>query len=818
MTERVATPEGARYKAQYIRERSLQLLDYDSIRNNLSQKTTFYRSVELVGAMKPSYLINEVEILQSETSEARYLLNVSSNLSLGGVVDISDPVRRSDLGGILTGQELLEIASSIDSFSNLRRLVIEHSDNATLLGEIARNIADLSYLSHAIKSKVAPNGLVVDAATPTLGILRRQVRDAYTRVTNALDNVIRDSDLDGVIQDDVISVRGDRLVVQVKSNLRGRVPGVVHDASNTGATLFIEPFTTVNLCNSWRELVLEEEREVARVLRDISAQAGSLSQEITDSIEAASELDFILARARLSESLASPDPALTAVHKTSCEELSVKLSTNRNLNLIEARHPLLPEDAVPLSIDVGPNWCVLVITGPNTGGKTVALKTIGLLAAMQQSGIHLPARHGSTLPVFDGIFADIGDQQSIEGSVSTFSSHIRALNDIILNSTDESLVLLDELGSSTNPEEGAAIACAVLEQLGDDGITAVATTHHQSVAATAEASSSMSNASFHLDPVTFRPTYKISIGVPGRSYAMEVASRLGLPDSLLQRAERNLSPDYKRVNKWLTEMNRDREELSSILSDTRTYRVEAKSIRNRLELELNYLLDKRDEIVEAVRREAETKYQHVKDLLSRTESALSWSRYSNSVSGPVENSNLEIEEIKADMEGIEIPEPHTLRSTPESIKPGDTVFVRGLGLTGIVHRLEPGDRDAEIRVGTIRINIETSRLSRIDEEDLPDDGPDEKVTLVPKSLIARSPETQLDIRGLRADPAIELVETFLDSSVKDGLSKVRIIHGKGTGALRHAIRQNLKGHPLVNDFGSETDSRGGDGATYVILN
>jgi DNA mismatch repair protein MutS2 len=488
------------------------------------------------------------------------------------------------------------------------------------------------------------------------------------------------------------------------------------------------------------------------------------------------------------------------------------------LNLIEARHPLLPADAVPLSIDVGPNWSVLVITGPNTGGKTVALKTIGLLAAMQQSGIHLPARHGSTLPVFDGIFADIGDQQSIEGSISTFSSHIRALNDIILNSTDESLVLLDELGSSTNPEEGAAIACAVLEQLGDDGITAVATTHHQSVAATAEASGSMSNASFHLDPVTFRPTYKISIGIPGRSYAMEVASRLGLPDSVLQRAERNLSPDYKRVNKWLTEMNRDREELSSILSDTRTYREEAKSIRNRLELELHYLLDKRDEIVEAIRREAETKYQHVKDLLSRAESALSWSRYSNNASGPVENSNLGIEELKADMEGIEIPEPHTLRSIPESIKPGDTVFVRGLGLTGIVHRLDPGDRHAEIRVGTIRMNIETARLSLIGEEDLPDNVPDEKATFVPKSLIARNPETQLDIRGLRSDPAIELVETFLDSSVKDGLSKVRIIHGKGTGALRHAIRQNLKGHPLVNDFGSETDSMGGDGATYVILN
>ena len=487
----------------------------------ISDSATFYKSKVKADSMQPAYEETIVQTLIKETSEGRYILSNVSNYGLGNLRNISDHVRRADLGGILSGQELIEIASNIDTFTNLRGSLLEHSDEAMLLASRARIMSDLSYLSHSISTTVSPNGLVKDTASPSLGILRRQVRDSYTRVTTALQHIIRESEMEGSIQDDVISVRGDRLVVQVKSNMRSRIPGVVHDASNTGMTLFIEPFSTVNLCNSWRELALEEDREVARILRDLSAQVGSLSAEISDTTDMVADIDFILAKSRYSNSLGAPDPIRDAITQQTDQLSNMPSGQSRQveIKLNNARHPLIGNEMVPLNLEIGPNWNVLVITGPNTGGKTVALKTVGLLSAMQQCGIHIPADLGSSLPIFDAIFADIGDQQSIETSVSTFSSHIRSLSEMLTYSTEKSLVLLDEIGASTDPDEGAAIAAAVLDDLGEKNIFTVATTHHRSVAATAESNPNMSNASFHLDPETLKPTYRISIGIPGRSYA-----------------------------------------------------------------------------------------------------------------------------------------------------------------------------------------------------------------------------------------------------------------------------------------------------------
>ena len=534
------------YQHEYLRDRSLRLLDFESVRSNISDSATFYKSKVKADSMQPAYEETIVQTLIKETSEGRYILSNVSNYGLGNLRNISDHVRRADLGGILSGQELIEIASNIDTFTNLRGSLLEHSDEAMLLASRARIMSDLSYLSHSISTTVSPNGLVKDTASPSLGILRRQVRDSYTRVTTALQHIIRESEMEGSIQDDVISVRGDRLVVQVKSNMRSRIPGVVHDASNTGMTLFIEPFSTVNLCNSWRELALEEDREVARILRDLSAQVGSLSAEISDTTDMVADIDFILAKSRYSNSLGAPDTIRDAITQQTDQLSNMPSGQSRQveIKLNNARHPLIGNEMVPLNLEIGPNWNVLVITGPNTGGKTVALKTVGLLSAMQQCGIHIPADLGSSLPIFDAIFADIGDQQSIETSVSTFSSHIRSLSEMLTYSTEKSLVLLDEIGASTDPDEGAAIAAAVLDDLGEKNIFTVATTHHRSVAATAESNPNMSNASFHLDPETLKPTYRISIGIPGRSYAMAVASRLGLPKRILQSAEKNLSPQY----------------------------------------------------------------------------------------------------------------------------------------------------------------------------------------------------------------------------------------------------------------------------------
>tara|TARA_B100001750_G_scaffold247181_1_gene272062 strand:- start:4772 stop:7228 length:2457 start_codon:yes stop_codon:yes gene_type:complete len=810
------------YQHEYLRDRSLRLLDFESVRSNISDSATFYKSKVKADSMQPAYEETIVQTLIKETSEGRYILSNVSNYGLGNLRNISDHVRRADLGGILSGQELIEIASNIDTFTNLRGSLLEHSDEAMLLASRARIMSDLSYLSHSISTTVSPNGLVKDTASPSLGILRRQVRDSYTRVTTALQHIIRESEMEGSIQDDVISVRGDRLVVQVKSNMRSRIPGVVHDASNTGMTLFIEPFSTVNLCNSWRELALEEDREVARILRDLSAQVGSLSAEISDTTDMVADIDFILAKSRYSNSLGAPDPIRDAITQQTDQLSNMPSGQSRQveIKLNNARHPLIGNEMVPLNLEIGPNWNVLVITGPNTGGKTVALKTVGLLSAMQQCGIHIPADLGSSLPIFDAIFADIGDQQSIETSVSTFSSHIRSLSEMLTYSTEKSLVLLDEIGASTDPDEGAAIAAAVLDDLGEKNIFTVATTHHRSVAATAESNPNMSNASFHLDPETLKPTYRISIGIPGRSYAMAVASRLGLPKRILQSAEKNLSPQYIQMGKWLSDISNEREQVSKVLSEANKNLSETRSLRAKLQQEIEYLIERRAEIIESVRAKAESNFSTIQNLLSRAESALSWARHGNSESSQSVDNEIDI--IQGELQEINIPTPRTEEKVIDLLSTGDLVHVSGLSLSGTLTKLDSESNSAEILVGSMRLNVEADKLLKTSVS--PEPNTDSHYSASDTKVNRTSPRSLdpikdvLDVRGLRSDPALDMLEVFLDSSVRDGLSKVTVIHGKGTGALRNALRENLMNHPLVSSFGSEKDSLGGDGATYIILN
>ena len=810
------------YQHEYLRDRSLRLLDFESVRSNISDSATFYKSKVKADSMQPAYEETIVQTLIKETSEGRYILSNVSNYGLGNLRNISDHVRRADLGGILSGQELIEIASNIDTFTNLRGSLLEHSDEAMLLASRARIMSDLSYLSHSISTTVSPNGLVKDTASPSLGILRRQVRDSYTRVTTALQHIIRESEMEGSIQDDVISVRGDRLVVQVKSNMRSRIPGVVHDASNTGMTLFIEPFSTVNLCNSWRELALEEDREVARILRDLSAQVGSLSAEISDTTDMVADIDFILAKSRYSNSLGAPDPIRDAITQQTDQLSNMPSGQSRQveIKLNNARHPLIGNEMVPLNLEIGPNWNVLVITGPNTGGKTVALKTVGLLSAMQQCGIHIPADLGSSLPIFDAIFADIGDQQSIETSVSTFSSHIRSLSEMLTYSTEKSLVLLDEIGASTDPDEGAAIAAAVLDDLGEKNIFTVATTHHRSVAATAESNPNMSNASFHLDPETLKPTYRISIGIPGRSYAMAVASRLGLPKRILQSAEKNLSPQYIQMGKWLSDISNEREQVSKVLSEANKNLSETRSLRAKLQQEIEYLIERRAEIIESVRAKAESNFSTIQNLLSRAESALSWARHGNRESSQSVDNEIDI--IQGELQEIDIPTPRTEEKVIDLLSTGDLVHVSGLSLSGTLTKLDSETNSAEILVGSMRLNVEADKLLKTSVS--PEPNTDSHYSASDTKVNRTSPRSLdpikdvLDVRGLRSDPALDMLEVFLDSSVRDGLSKVTVIHGKGTGALRNALRENLMNHPLVSSFGSEKDSLGGDGATYIILN
>ena len=806
---RRSTESDQSFRKKQILSRSLGLLDYGFVKQELADFCTFSGSRKIANEMVPSYSQSIVSRLQIETEEGVRLVSNAGSFSLAGIKDHGDSIKIADLGGILTGQEFLIIANTIEALSNARGTLVEHQEELPVLLELAREIPDLSYLAYSITSKIAANGQVLDSATPNLGNIRRQVRESYSRVTGALESIISESETSGTIQDDVISVRGDRLVVQVKSNMRSRVPGIVHDASNTGMTLFIEPFKTVSLCNSWREFTLEEEREVQKVLQDLSSQVGVLSDEINSAITSAANLDFVIAKSKYSISLNGLETN---------DEVTRDSRQKEAINLIDARHPILGTDAVPLSLKMSQNWTVLVITGPNTGGKTVAIKTVGLLAAMNQSGIQIPAAVGSGLPIFDGIYADIGDHQSITNSVSTFSSHIKNLNDILDNCSSHSLLLLDEVGSSTDPEEGSAIAKAVLEYLAENKIQTLITTHHNTVTLMAESDDRMRNASFQLDPKNLKPTYKMVLGLPGQSYAMAVATRLGLKDEIVKKADKYLSAEFKEISDWITRVTDEKNRISETMGEIESQYKEVESIRSQLNEQIDYLIQNRQRILDSIHHTAEEKYKDIETLLKKAQMAYSWVKHtqesSDSIKQNIDKTEKEFESLRIDK-----PESTTQKHNYKEFHTGDTVTVRGLHLTGVLTKYNQLTQIAELKIGNLRMDVDISRLNKDTPEYNSDSSTETTILSHNTTLIEQiSYSNKIDIRGMRAEPSLQIMENFLDESLKNGLSKVFIVHGKGTGALRKAVRESLEGHPLVNSFGSEPDALGEDGATYVVLN
>ncbi len=816
----------ANAERQSLRDRAQTLLEFNVIRERVADRATYFPARQLALALQPSYDEYEVALLQQETAEGRTVLDQAGEVNMYSPSDISESVVRASLGGILTGTELLAVAQTVDVQAGARRGILAVRQHAPMLADIAESIPDLSELSRQIRARIGDRGEVRDDATHTLRALRSQIRQAYRRVTDSLNSLIQSSQPDNVLQDNVISIRNDRLVVQVKAEMRSRVPGIIHDASNTGATLFIEPFSTVEIGNTWREFTLAEEREIRKVLRDISILIGELAQDIQRGSELTAHLDLVLARARYSYSIRgvmplSPEYNAQAhsVHETINETINPDSSNNNidaptsddmTLRLINARHPLLGRDAVPVNVSVGPDWSVLVVTGPNTGGKTVAMKTVGLLALMHQAGLQIPADEGSILPTFEGVYADVGDQQSIEQSVSTFSSHMRSVIDILAQASSKSLVLLDELGTSTDAEEGSALARAILEHLAENRVSTIVTTHHRSVAAHAETSPGMMNASVQLDADSLTPTYHLTLGIPGRSYAMAIAARLGLPEHIMQNAQAAIEPQYLRFEDWLTELQRERNQLQTALLEAEQSRAKADAMRQQLEEQIEYLTIHRDDILDSVRRSTLAQYDETQRKLKAAEAALSWGSPTGASTATTQEDIRRLRnQVLAERASLLPAAP--AREPKRELTVGDKVYVRGLNLGGILISLPENGGDAEVGIGNIRIQVQPSRLSLIEQQ------PEQPKTQMSIKTGPMLGSNELDIRGMRAEEAIVQVEQFLDKAVRDGFESVRIIHGKGKGILRNVTREHLSRHPLASSYEAETRERGGDGATLVQL-
>ena len=802
----IVSTHGQKTPVDLIRRKSLDALDYSDVRAAVVAHTTFPLAEELVRAIAPVYTGREVEELQRETRDGVAYLEESGDPDLSTNVDATEAVDRAGLGGVLTGKELLDVADSLEVLGRARTAFARNTASAPVLAEIASGIPDLLEVQRQVRAKIGIRGEVLDSATPTLGALRRSVRASYQRAVEALERVMRSPVGEDALQDHVISVRSDRLVLQVRTELRHKVPGIVHDVSRTDATLFIEPFATVDACNTWRELSLEEDQETRRVLMELSELVGAVADDIRVGMRLTARLDFIMARARYSARLngvpvrvGDDDEALLVIQ------------------LVDARHPLLGDDAVPVSVGIGAESSVLVITGPNTGGKTVAMKTVGLLALMHQSGLYVPSEEGSVLPIFDGVYADVGDQQSIAGSVSTFSSHMLNVIEILDHATTRSLVLLDELGTSTDPEEGSALAKAVLRHLAESDVKTVVTTHHRTVAAFAEASPGMMNASVDLEPNSLRPTYHLTMGVPGRSYAMSVARRLGLPEQIMDEAARLLEPQYMQFEDWLDELQSQRMQLKTMLQDAEKAKRDAESAKETLDAELRDVQSRRDDILANMRAELSTQFEDARRKLRRAEAALSWDAPAGEPVDyeAIKRARLELEQARTEVESLKQTSVDTPAEPPRPIRLGDIVQIMGLNVQGAVQSIDSTNEEATVIVGDARFTLDVSRLTPVEETtSVEEPQPPRSVNYDLEPVVMSN---ELHIRGMRAEEAAISVEEFLDRALRNGADSVRIVHGKGRGVLRQSVQETLDRNSLVKSYRYADHREGGIGVTVVEL-
>ena len=668
-----------------MQEEALELLEFPKVRLHLAAHTSFAPATEAALALQPAFDAEEVVRRQQETQEARRLLEVAGEIDTSGAIDIRVPLQRASLEGTLTGEELRQVPQTLQVARRARAAVLRHRGQAGSLTQLAGDMPVLRDLEREIERCIGPGGDVLDSASPELAHARNQARTAYQRLERTLQRIIRSPLGQEVLQEPLITQRAFRLVLPVKVEMRSRLPGLVHDISQSGATLFVELSQTIDLGNTWREWALEEERLANRVLQQLSARVSELSQEVSEVLQRLTHLDLALAKARYALALGAVTP-------------SPWEGDRPWVRLARARHPLLKGEVVPISLELGLGSSILLITGPNAGGKTVALKTVGLVAVMHQAGLQVPSEEGSVLPIFDAVYADIGDRQSLEESLSTFSSHIRSLLAILLSATPSSLVLLDELGSSTDPEEGAALAKAILAGLSRQEITAVATTHYRNVAAFVEKASGMMNASVELHPETLEPTYHLSLGLPGRSYALVMAARLGIPPSIVEEAQAMLDPAHQQAEELLAGLQQERYQAATLRQEAERAKQEAERLRSELEEQQAHLNSQRGEMLAEARREVAARVEEVRKRLRHAERVLEQAEERANVREALSVALGLRRELKG--EAWRLPQEEQ-PAWWHDLKPGDRVRVKGFDLQGEVVAPPGKDGKVEVRLGTV---------------------------------------------------------------------------------------------------------------------
>ena len=768
-------------------EKTLGTLEFTSVRTLLAERTSFAPGRERALALEPESDLASAERLQDETAAAKALQRAKPATGLRGAQDIREPLRRADLGGVLDPEQLLAIAATARSARSLFEEIHDHPP----LAARARFARPPTELAAAIEHAIGGTGEVLDRASAALATARSELRAAQAALQRRIDGLLR-SDLARYLQDPIITQRGGRYVIPVKSEYRSAVKGIVHDQSASGATVFIEPLEVLEANNRVREAELAEQQEVQRILDGLSRSVERASEDLHTTLEALAVLDVILAKAQLAEAWSSERPAL---------------NDQGRLDLIDARHPLLIDrgtPVVPIDVRLGTDFRVLVITGPNTGGKTVTLKTIGLLTLMAAAGLQIPVERGSSVPVVRRIFADIGDEQSIAQSLSTFSSHLRNVVATLADAQAGDLALLDEVGAGTDPDEGAALAMAVLETLLARGVLAAASTHYPELKAFALNTPGVTNASVEFDAETLRPTYRVHVGLPGASNAFAIAARLGLDRDVLAKAETHLSDLHRSLERTLREAERQRTELASALEEARVAEADARTVMSQAEHQAEQAREQGREALKRARAEAEELILQARRALRQAETARDEAAKRNLV----DDARTALHEAEAARDAVAPPpRPAVLHD----IAIGSPVQVEGVTEPGTLVSID--DKGiAEVASGSLRLRVPREQLRPAPRQE-----PPIRSTRPAVQGAATNVPLQLDLRGARAEEALAELDRYLNNAAVAGYDRVRVVHGKGTGALRNAVREALSSHPLVREQSPATPAEGGEGATIVRL-
>ena len=791
-----------------MNEKALRILEYDKIIRQLSAHASSEMGKQLCRDLQPMTNLMEIETAQEQTKDALTRVYQYGSLSFAGLTNITASLKRLEIQASLSAKELLDIARILEITNNARQYSDRDGDDQGYdsLDGMFLELVPMTPLLLDIRRCILAEDEISDDASAALKQVRRTIRQTNQKVHQQLASIVNSSSNKSMLQDSLITMRNGRYCIPVKAEYRSSFPGMIHDQSATGSTLFIEPMSVVQLNNTLKELEIQEQAEIERVLAALSEQVAAVAEDIAYNVKILAKLDFIFAKAKFAKSYDGSEP---------------EFNTDGIINIKQGRHPLLDKKkVVPINVSLGDTFDMLIITGPNTGGKTVSLKTVGLFSLMGQSGLHIPAFQGSKLTVFDNVYADIGDEQSIEQNLSTFSSHMTNIISILNEATDQSLVLLDELCGGTDPVEGAALAISILTDLLNRGIHTMATTHYSELKMFALSTEGIENACCEFNVETLRPTYRLLIGIPGKSNAFAISKKLGLPDFIIEDAKQRIDSQDESFEDVISSLEASRVTIEKEQAEIAQYKAEIEQLKKKLESKQERLEEQKERILQKAREEAQNVLQEAKDFADETIRIINKQTSGGNISRALEKERAKLrgklDDVNTKLNKQTESKPKKALK-PKELKIGDAVKVLSMNLKGTVSTLPNAKGDFFVQMGILRSQVNIKDVEKIEEQTITGPGTSMQKSSTSKIKMNKSSyvSPEVNLIGMTVDEALSVLDKYLDDAYLAHIPQVRVVHGRGTGALRNGVHNHLRRLKYVKSFRLGSFGEGDTGVTIV---